>query len=116
VPLLRAAVLQRSLVCLDLAFDLLVLPLSYVALNVVLLIAASAVLAWWFPLAWWWVVGGALCVASLVLYVGRGWQLSGLGLRGLRALAHVPGYLLWKISVLIGRKTTSWIKTERERT
>ena len=40
--LLRAAVVRRSAVCLDLALDLLVLPLSYVVLNVIVIITIGA--------------------------------------------------------------------------
>ena len=40
--LLHAAVARRSWVCLDLALDLLVLPLSYVVVNVIGIIVTSA--------------------------------------------------------------------------
>jgi len=43
LPLLGAALRQRSALCFDLALDLLVLPLSYVALNVVALDRKSVV-------------------------------------------------------------------------
>ena len=41
LPLLRAALKRRSAICLDLALDLIVLPLSYVALNVGALLLIS---------------------------------------------------------------------------
>lgn len=116
MPLLIAAARARSAICLDLAFDLLLLPLSYVAISIAVLIAASAAAGWLAPelRGWiWWSVG---CAGVLVLHVLRGWQVSGLGLRGLAALARVPGYILWKFLVLFERKTTEWIRTERERT
>jgi 1,2-diacylglycerol 3-beta-glucosyltransferase len=77
LPLLKRAFTAPSLVCLDLAADLLVLPLSYVALNG----AALAAFAWLLAPAgqrygsWFWV--GLSCCAALALYVLRGWQLSG---------------------------------------
>jgi len=49
------------------------------------------------------------------LHVLRGWQLSGMGFRGLLALAHVPGFILWRIWLLLGRKTSEWVRTEREK-
>ena len=49
VPLLRMALRRRSWVCLDLALDLLVPPLSYVALNVAALIGAAAIASLWQP-------------------------------------------------------------------
>jgi 1,2-diacylglycerol 3-beta-glucosyltransferase len=87
LPLLRAAIRQPSAICLDLALDLMVLPLSYVALNV-LVLAAVAIPAAWFGLAWsgWlWILAG--CFGALVLYVLRGWRLSGVGARGALDLA-----------------------------
>jgi cellulose synthase/poly-beta-1,6-N-acetylglucosamine synthase-like glycosyltransferase len=114
--LLRAAYQKRSAVCLDLALDLLVLPLSYVALNVCALIALAALAAWWLPpmLIWLWI--GLGCAAILVLYVLRGWRLSGIGARGLIDLARAPGFLLWKILLMMRRRTSDeWVRTDREK-
>lgn len=116
VPLLRAAVLTPSLVCLDLTLELIVPPLSYLVMNVTLLgVLAAVLMMWWPPVAFWgwWALG---CAAILVLYVLRGWQLSGMGARGLLALAHVPGFILWRIKLLLTRKaSTEWVRTEREK-
>jgi cellulose synthase/poly-beta-1,6-N-acetylglucosamine synthase-like glycosyltransferase len=114
LPLLRAAVRQRSGICLDLALDLMVLPLSYVALNLAALLAAALVAGIWLPAARAWAWWGLACAVMLFLHVMRGWQVSGLGLRGLGALARVPGFLVWKVLVLLGRKSQSWVRTERE--
>ncbi len=113
--LLAAALRRRSAVCLDLAVDLLILPLSYVGLIIAALLALSAVAArWWAPArSWAWVA--LACTLVLGLHVLRGWQLSGLGLRGLLALARVPGYIVWKALLLFRRKPQSWVRTERER-
>ncbi len=116
LPLLGAALRRRNPVLLDLAFDLMVLPLSYIVLNVVLLGVAAAVLAMWIPAAQVGVWVALACGGILVLHVLRGWQLSGMGLRGLLALAHVPGFILWRLWLLLGRKATEWVRTEREKT
>lgn len=116
LPLLAAALRQRSRICLDLALDLLVLPLSYVALNVVFLALAASLAAYFdrAMLPWVWVA--AACAASLVLYVLRGWQLSGIGAQGLLDLARAPGFLLWKL-MLMARpaKSGEWVRTDREK-
>ncbi len=114
--LLRAAILMRSAVCLDLAVDLLVLPLSYVTLNVCALIALAGAAAWWLPTMHTWLWFGLGCAASLILYVLRGWQLSGIGARGLLDLARAPGFLLWKILLMMRRRTSDeWVRTDREK-
>jgi hypothetical protein len=42
--------------------------------------------------------------------------LSGIGARGLLAIAHVPGFILWRLSLLLSRKTsTEWVRTERDK-
>ena len=116
LPLMRAAVLTPSLICLDLAIELIVPPLSYLVMNVTLLGVLAAVLLLWWPAVgfWaWWALG---CALVLVLYVLRGWQLSGIGARGLLALAHVPGFILWRVRLLLTRKSsTEWVRTEREK-
>jgi 1,2-diacylglycerol 3-beta-glucosyltransferase len=115
LPLLRDAFQHRSLVCLDLAFDLIVPPLSYLVLNILLLGCAAGVAAIWIPSAHLWEWWALVCAGIVVLHVLRGWQLSGMGVRGLMALGHVPGFILWRIWLLLGRKTTEWVRTEREK-
>jgi cellulose synthase/poly-beta-1,6-N-acetylglucosamine synthase-like glycosyltransferase len=116
LPLLRAALHQRSRICLDLAFDLALLPLSYVALMVALLALLAGLDSlrqhqWLAPL---WVACG--CALTLALYVLRGWQLSRVGWRGLLALLGAPVFVLWKLALLLGgRRTSDWVRTERER-
>jgi cellulose synthase/poly-beta-1,6-N-acetylglucosamine synthase-like glycosyltransferase len=115
-PLLIAALRLRSALCLDLAFDLLVLPLSYVTLNVVLLLIAAGAAAWWQAgsVPWLWLAAG--CVASLLLYVLRGWQLSGIGARGIFDLARAPFFLVWKLLLILRpHGAEEWIRTHREK-
>jgi 1,2-diacylglycerol 3-beta-glucosyltransferase len=115
LPLLKHAAGARSLVCLDLALDLLVLPLSYVALAALALTAAAWLLAptGAGPGPWLWT--GILSCAALALYVLRGWQLSGSGLRGLLDLLRAPFFLLWKLVLMFrSRRTSEWVRTNRE--
>jgi cellulose synthase/poly-beta-1,6-N-acetylglucosamine synthase-like glycosyltransferase len=115
LSLLLGAFRRRSGVCLDLGLDLLVLPLSYVTLNVGALIILATVATWLQPQLrpWLWLSVG--CASSLVFYVLRGWQLSGIGARGLLDLARAPGFLLWKILLMLRRTSDEWIRTDREK-
>jgi 1,2-diacylglycerol 3-beta-glucosyltransferase len=114
-PLLRAAISRPSGMCLDLALDLLVLPISYVALNIAVLIGVAALAAIWIAPVQPWLWIGAACALSLVLYVLRGWQLSGIGLIGILDLARAPGFLLWKLRLLLRkRRSDAWERTDRE--
>jgi len=116
LPLLRAALLRRSAVCFDLALDLLVLPLSYVALSVMVFTLCAAAASWWQPTLLPWFYLGISSLGAIALYVLRGWQLSGIGARGLVDLARAPLFLVWKVLLMLKRKTSDeWIRTERER-
>lgn len=108
------AIRERRAVLLDLALDLLVLPLSYVLINILLLLIGGFTLAMLEPHATGFLWIAVACLLALVLHVLRGWQVSGTGWRGLTALLHVPGYLVWKVIVMMGRKSASWVRTERE--
>ncbi|WP_293002969.1 glycosyltransferase family 2 protein [Nevskia sp.] len=112
---LKAAIARRSKVCLDLACDLLVLPLSYVALNAVALTVLAIVGLWLAPAlgtVWLWL--GLGCTVSIVLYVLRGWQLSGLGRQGLIDLARAPFFIAWKVVLMLRRRDSGWVRTDRE--
>jgi len=115
LPLLRAALRRPSFMCLDLALDLLVLPLSYVVINIAVLMVAASLLGIWYPEMRFWAWWGLACGTALFLHVLRGWQVSGTGMRGLTALARVPGFVLWRILGLFERKTSEWVRTEREK-
>ncbi len=115
MTLLKAAFRPRGLVCLDLELDLLVPPLSYLALAVAafLAIAGSGALAGVLSLYWLWLASA--CGACLLLYVLRGWWLSGVGPAGLLDLARAPLFVLWK--VLLTRRPRipgEWVRTKRE--
>jgi cellulose synthase/poly-beta-1,6-N-acetylglucosamine synthase-like glycosyltransferase len=115
LTLLIHAIRRRSRICLDLALDLVVLPLSYVVLNVGLLTLLAATASAWhiIYLSWIWVA--MFCWAAVLGYILRGWQLSGVGARGLLDLAQAPLFLVWKILVMLNRRErTEWTRTKRE--
>lgn len=114
-PLLRAAWHQRSAVCLDLALDLLVPPLAWIAALVTLLLAATALATAWQPGLWPWLAVAGACAAVLVAYVLRGWWLSGVGLRGLADLLRAPWFIAWKLMAVLRRpRRQAWVRTGRE--
>jgi 1,2-diacylglycerol 3-beta-glucosyltransferase len=117
LPLLGEALRKGDKVLLDLAMDLLVPPLSYVALGTVAVVGTSAGISLWVGgvavSAW---VAGA-CLFSLVTYVLRGWWVSGMGARGLLDLAMAPVYVVWKLWLVVSRpqeKKGEWVRTARE--
>jgi glycosyltransferase involved in cell wall biosynthesis len=117
LELLKAAYKKPSAVCFDLAMDLMVLPLSYIALNVALLLSGGLALWWWRPdsiAAPVLSVLGILCSLILLSYVLRGWQLSGMGSQGLKDLARAPFFIGWKLlSMLRSRQPNAWVRTRR---
>jgi 1,2-diacylglycerol 3-beta-glucosyltransferase len=116
LPLLRAALQLRSAVCLDLAFELLLLPLSYVALGVGILLTSAILATWWHPGFMPWIWFSIACVLTLVAYVMRGWQLSGMGARGLLDLLGAPAFVAWKLLLMLRRsEPVGWVRTERKR-
>ena len=115
VPLIRAAVLRRSAVCLDLALDLLVLPITYVALNVGGLFVVAVIASWWHPPFLGWLLFSLGCAAVLLVYVLRGWSLSNTGMRGLLDLMGAPVFVIWKIMLMLsGHHRGEWVRTERK--
>jgi 1,2-diacylglycerol 3-beta-glucosyltransferase len=115
--LVREALARRDKVVLDLAIDLAIAPLStIVASSAIGLTAACVCARYWPPVLvapWIW----AATLIALGVYVLRGWQLSGTGLRGLVDLLLAPAYILWKIAVLMRRPDkpqTEWVRTTRE--
>jgi len=115
-PLLKAAMRwDDGDVCLDLLIDLWVWPLSYVVANVVVLSTLGALAVLWQPdMQIWWRLGLG-CGLCIGLYVLRGWQLSGVGLRGLLDLSRAPFFVLWKLLLMRrGRDASEWVRTQRE--
>ena len=90
-------------------------PLSYVAVNVAALIVLAGIALLWEPSAEMWLWLGLVCGLSLLLYVLRGWQLSGVGMRGLMDLARAPSFVLWKVLLMLrARESAEWVRTKRE--
>jgi cellulose synthase/poly-beta-1,6-N-acetylglucosamine synthase-like glycosyltransferase len=115
MPLLRAAMRPGGRVCADLAMDLLVWPLSYVALNVLLLGVVAGAALLWFGASASWLLLAAACTIGVLLYVLRGWQLSGVGPRGLVDLAASPFFMLWMVLLMLRpRGAAQWVRTKRE--
>lgn len=101
-------------VCWDLALDLLLWPLSYVVLNIAVLLTLASVGLLWMPSTLWLWCGFA-CAACVSVYVLRGWQLSEIGLRGLLDLARAPFFVLWKVWLKLRvTSSTEWVRTKRE--
>jgi cellulose synthase/poly-beta-1,6-N-acetylglucosamine synthase-like glycosyltransferase len=115
--LLAAAFRRRSAICLDLALDLMVLPLSYIVCYAIAVILVASLLTAWsrefLPCLWL----GLACITVIAVYVLRGWQLSGIGAQGLLDLAQAPKFLVWKLMLMSRRrkKSTEWIRTQREK-
>jgi hypothetical protein len=46
----------------------------------------------------------------------RGWQLSGIGARGLLDLLGAPVFVIWKLLLMLNRnQPEGWVRTERKR-
>jgi len=110
--LLRAGISSGKLLLLDLALDLLVPPLSRIAVASVFGFVLACVVG--LPLS------RALfgfCSFSVLVYVLRGWMVSGTGLRGLLDLGLAPLYVFWKLTLRLRgspKSTQTWVRTKRE--
>jgi cellulose synthase/poly-beta-1,6-N-acetylglucosamine synthase-like glycosyltransferase len=115
--LLAEGVRRRSLLLVDLALDLLVPPITYVALAA--LVGASASLLW-VALAhgpWWTALPWGVALLGFATYVLRGIWLARVGPRVVLDLAWAPVYMVWKV-ILAVRSSPSregeWVRTARE--
>ncbi|OVZ62381.1 glycosyl transferase family 2 [Pigmentiphaga sp. NML030171] len=113
--LLRAGLTRPDRICLDLALDLLTLPIGYVALEIGALLALALLAALVTPAAWAWVGWAILMGIILGAHILRGWQLGPLGPRALLDLARAPFFVLWKLHALLRRRgEQGWVKTRRD--
>jgi cellulose synthase/poly-beta-1,6-N-acetylglucosamine synthase-like glycosyltransferase len=115
--LLRAGLVRKNRVLFDLALDLLIPPLSRIAVFSVLGALAAGVLSLSAGRIVWSAVAFGWCVCAVVLYVLRGWSVSGTGVRGLLDLGLAPLYVVWKAGLRFrkaSRPTSSWVRTKRE--
>ena len=115
--LLALGIQRRDPLLLDLAMELMVPPLSCLAsaclagtvwsgLSLGLGAGREATFVLW-----------SASAACLLLYVIRGWALSGVGARGLLDLTWAPVYVLWKASLHLERRRLAgqgWVRTSRE--
>lgn len=113
---LARGVAERRPLLVDTGLELLVPPLSNLVAGALVGLALSAAYGafthHWAPLAPF-----AFALFALATYVVRGWQLSGLGFSGARALAFAPLYMGWKwLSARRGREASrgEWVRTARE--
>lgn len=117
LPLLIDGLKKRSLLLIDMAADVLVPPLTWMAAPAILgFIAATVVSAVEGVFAFSDEVFALSCFI-LSVYVLRGWWLSGVGLRGLLDLAYAPIYMAWKVRLMFSRpeeKKGEWVRTTRE--
>jgi 1,2-diacylglycerol 3-beta-glucosyltransferase len=115
--LLRAGVANRSRVLVDLALDLLVPPLSTIALAMLFGSALGAGLVLGLGAPGLTLAAYGVGLSAVALYVLRGWSVSGTGLRGLLDLGLAPVYVVWKIALRFRRPpraTSDWVRTKRE--
>jgi cellulose synthase/poly-beta-1,6-N-acetylglucosamine synthase-like glycosyltransferase len=115
LPLLKVGLGKPNRVCLDLALDLIVPPLSSLATWVLASGLFGIAGRYWLGTSALWPELALAGTVVLLLYVLRGWQLSKLGLQGLLDLGRAPFFILWKAVVLLRRRGAStWVRTERE--
>ena len=104
---------NRDRVLAALAADLLVPPLSRLGALAALgtLLSAGVFLAGG---ATYVLVPWAASLLFLLAYLARGWQLSGAGLAGRKALAFAPVYLAWTLALRrSGVRPPGWVRTAR---
>ena len=118
-PLLGESLAKRSGLLFDLAMDVLVPPLSRIALGTVGLAAASVGLAVFTDAGRWALAVSCFAVVGLLAYVTAGWLHSRTGVKGLLDLALAPAYVAWKLTLRVrqrgDKKPDEWVRTRRER-
>ncbi len=115
--LLGAAIAEKDRVRFDLALDLVIPPLSTIVVVLVALQLLATALVVVLRAPGYAQACFGFGLASVVLYVLRGWMVSGTGARGLLDLALAPFYVAWKIMLRFRkppRATAEWVRTKRE--
>lgn len=116
--MLRSGVRNRDAGRVDLATDVLVPPLGTIAaltLGSGAVAIGTSLLRRRIDAS---VLPATVAAVGLGSHVAAGWRASGTGWRGLRALACVPGYVLWKVQARstvpdVGASTSPWVRTMR---
>lgn len=114
--LLSRAFRERSLMLLDLWFDLIVPPLSAIVLPAVLGLGAALVLWWVHPAFGVALVCWGATLAALALYILRGCAMTGHFARALGDLAWAPLFMIWKLTIRAAPRRKSdaeWTRTTR---
>ncbi|HKO50948.1 MAG TPA: glycosyltransferase family 2 protein [Polyangiaceae bacterium] len=115
--LLRTGLAKQNAVLFDLALDLLIPPLSRIAVAAFLGLLAGSAISLSLGAITVSFASFAFSLFAVALYVLRGWSVSGTGLRGLLDLGLAPVYVIWKASLRLrkaSRPTSSWVRTKRE--
>jgi 1,2-diacylglycerol 3-beta-glucosyltransferase len=115
--ILKAGLSRPDRVLLDLGLDLVIPPLSTIAVLMLLGSVLGAALVFTLQAPGVALAAYGAGVAAVILYVLRGWSVSGTGLRGLIDLALAPVYVVWKIALRFtrpARATSDWVRTKRE--
>jgi len=99
--LLGAGLSRPSLVLLDLAADLLVPPLTYVAFATILGAVAAAAWVLFGHGAWWVLVPWGAALLGFATYVVRGVWLAKVGPRAIVDLMWAPVYMVWKVALAL---------------
>lgn len=115
-PLLRASAHRRTSMCRDLAFDLLVPPLTTLGLLVVAGLTLASLLEAGGVAGGLGVVPWALALACLLSYIVRGAVLSGAGPRVVLDLMWAPVFAAWKLTLMLkpSRRPGDWVRTARQ--
>ncbi|ROT44759.1 glycosyltransferase family 2 protein [Pusillimonas sp. NJUB218] len=112
--LLHHALRHRSRISLDLALDLLTLPLAYLCISIAVTACLAGLASLIYPTQFFWLWLCLSLLGALILHVLRGWQLSPLGPAALFDLLRVPFFIAWKLVVMLKQKgNTNWIRTKR---
>ncbi len=99
----------------DLAVDLAIPPLTYIALAVAIGFAVDTFLSHTLYSAGLALYLWATSAVGLFIYIARGLEHSELGWwRALAALIHGPLYVAWRLMVVGPRPPSAWIRTRRE--
>jgi cellulose synthase/poly-beta-1,6-N-acetylglucosamine synthase-like glycosyltransferase len=117
LPLLKTGLQKTSPLLIDLAADVLVPPLTWLAAPTVLGFAVALAGSIFSEYRWVSLYPFSFALLLLSLYVLRGWMLSGVGLRGLFDLAYAPLYMFWKVRLMFSKpeeKKGEWVRTTRE--
>jgi 1,2-diacylglycerol 3-beta-glucosyltransferase len=115
--ILKAGLSKPDRVLFDLGLDLVIPPLSTIAVTMFLGSVLGSLLAVLMAAPGIAAAAYGAGVGCVVLYVLRGWSVSGTGLRGLLDLMLAPVYVVWKIALRFtrpARATSDWVRTKRE--